>query len=144
MRDDVLYLMGAGTTVASVMSSIGLEGTLLGVDAVLGGELLGSDLSEEAIWRLVEPRERVVIVLTFTGAQGFVFGRGNQQFSARILRRVGRDGIRLLATKSKLIGLEGRPLLIDSGDRALDEAFSGLVRVRTGYEDEVLYRLEAA
>jgi predicted polyphosphate/ATP-dependent NAD kinase len=47
----------------------------------------------------------------------------------------------LLATKSKLKGLDGRPLIVDSGDLALDAEFAGLMRVITGFHDAVLYRV---
>ncbi len=37
MEDDVLYLVGSGTTTAALMESLDLENTLLGIDAVLNG-----------------------------------------------------------------------------------------------------------
>ena len=136
-------LMGAGTTIGGVMASLGIDNTLLGVDAVRDGKLLGSDLAEADILRLIGD-EPAVILVSFTGGQGYLFGRGNQQLSAEVIRAVGPEQIVVLATKAKLKALEGRPLLVDTGDRALDEKLSGLIRIRTGYEDEVLYLVEAA
>ena len=136
-------LMGAGTTIGGVMASLGIDNTLLGVDAVRDGKLLGSDLAEADILRLIRD-EPAVILVSFTGGQGYLFGRGNQQLSAEVIRAVGPEQIMVLATKAKLKALEGRPLLVDTGDRALDEKLSGLIRIRTGYEDEVLYLVEAA
>ena len=43
MEDGVYYVMGSGTTVQAVMDELGLPNTLLGVDLVLDGELVGSD-----------------------------------------------------------------------------------------------------
>ena len=136
-------LMGAGTTIGGVMASLGIDNTLLGVDAVRDGKLLGSDLAEADILRLIRD-EPAVILVSFTGGQGYLFGRGNQQLSAEVIRAVGPEQIVVLATKAKLKALEGRPLLVDTGDRALDEKLSGLIRIRTGYEDEVLYLVEVA
>ncbi|MNF75338.1 hypothetical protein D3C84_574020 [compost metagenome] len=45
----------------------------------------------------------------------------------------------MVATKRKLGTLHGRPLLVDSGDPALDEAFPDAVRVWAGYKEELLY-----
>ena len=42
---------------------------------------------------------------------------------------------------SKLTQLEGRPLVIDSGDPELDKAWGGTLEVLTGYEDRVVYPL---
>lgn len=139
-----LMLMGAGSTLAGIMASLGVANTLLGVDAVMGGALVGSDLTEQEIWALLQAADAAQLYLSFTGGQGYLFGRGNQQLSPRCIRKLGRNNIHILATKSKLAELDGRPLLVDTGERDLDESLAGLARVITGYEDEVFYRLEAA
>ena len=136
-------LMGAGTTIAAIMESLGIDNTLLGVDAIRDGHLLGTDLAEAEILQLIRG-EPAMIVMSFTGGQGYLFGRGNQQLSAEVIRLVGAEQLWVLATKSKLKALQGRPLLVDTGDRSLDEQLSGLIRIRTGYADEVLYLVEAA
>ena len=56
---------------------------------------------------------------------------------------MGRENLRLISTKSKLSSLEGRPLMIDSGDPALDRAWSGVMEVVTGYRDQVVYPVAA-
>ena len=80
-------------------------------------------------------------MITVIGGQGHLFGRGNQQFSPALIRRLGKDNIQILATRTKLKTLEGRPLLVDTGDAALDRELCGLWQVTTGYEDQVLYRV---
>ena len=75
------------------------------------------------------------------GGQGHIFGRGNQQLSSRVIRAVGLENLNVIATKTKLEGLQGKPLLVDTGDPLLDEELAGLVRVTTGYEDSVLCRV---
>lgn len=142
--DDEYLVMGSGSTVAAVMEEMGLENTLLGVDLVHEQQLLGSDLTEQQLYQQVANIEpgKVKLVITVIGGQGHVLGRGNQQLSPRILRHIGRENVWLVATKSKLESLQGRPLLLDSGDETLDQEWSGLIAVITGYHDEVLVRLQ--
>lgn len=140
MEPGICYLVGSGSTVAEVMAQLGLPNTLLGVDVVCDGELLAADVTAAQALALIEGRPARAIV-TVIGGQGHLFGRGNQQFSPEIIRRLGRDGIHVLATRAKLASLQGRPLLLDSGDAALDRALAGLIPVITGYDDQVLYRL---
>ena len=138
---DALYLMGSGSTVSTLMDSQGLESTLLGIDVVRNGELLAADVSENQILELLEDATVAKIVVTAIGGQGHIFGRGNQQLSARVIRRVGVRNLQIVATKSKLVGLERRPLLVDTGDHKLDEALAGIKSVLVGYDDWVLYQV---
>ncbi len=83
------------------------------------------------------------IVVTVIGGQGNVFGRGNQQFSPEVIRAVGLENILVVAAKSKIAALEGRPLLVDTNDPALDRELSGWHTVITGYDDRILYRVSS-
>ena len=143
MQADVLYLIGSGTTTAALMEALGLENTLLGIDAICNGELVGSDLGEQDILALLDdpayPEARIVV--TAIGGQGHVFGRGNQQFSPAVIRRVGGDNVMILATRNKLRTLEGKPLRVDTGDAALDAELAGMKQIITGYEQRTLYKL---
>jgi predicted polyphosphate/ATP-dependent NAD kinase len=141
MDPDALYLMGSGSTIATLMDSQGLESTLLGIDVVRNSELLAADVSENQILELLEDATVAKIVVTAIGGQGHIFGRGNQQLSARVIRRVGVRNLQIVATKSKLVGLERRPLLVDTGDHKLDEALAGIKSVLVGYDDWVLYQV---
>ncbi|MEH6652300.1 MAG: ATP-NAD kinase family protein [Motiliproteus sp.] len=138
MEDGVCYVMGSGTTVAAVMDELGLENTLLGVDLVRDGELLGNDLSAIELLDMIGDQP-AKIILTVIGGQGHIIGRGNQQLSTELLLKVGRENLIVIATKTKLKQLEGRPLVIDSHDPELSKKWSGLIRVITGYRDAVLY-----
>lgn len=84
---------------------------------------------------------RAQIIVTIIGGQGYVFGRGNQQISPEIIRKVGTDNIRIVATRGKLDALNRRPLLVDTGDDDLNQALSGYVRVLVSYDREVMYRI---
>ncbi len=140
MLPGVRYVMGSGTTVQAVMQELGLANTLLGVDVIEDGQLIASDCTAEQLLTLTEGRD-AQLVITVIGGQGHIIGRGNQQLSPALLRRIGRDNIHLLASKTKLKALQGRPLIVDSGDPQLDAAFAGLMRITTGYHDAVLYRV---
>jgi predicted polyphosphate/ATP-dependent NAD kinase len=85
----------------------------------------------------------VALVVTAISGQGHIFGRGNQQLSPAFLRRLAPDQWHIVATRSKLLTLEGRPLQVDTGDPALDQALSGYRPVITGFEDEVVYAVGA-
>ena len=141
MRPGALYILGPGTTTRTIMTRLGLEKTLLGVDAVLGGALAGSDLTEEDLLRLLQTHPEAHIVVTVIGGQGHIFGRGNQQISPAVIRRVGQAGITVIATQTKLLSLEGRPLLVDTGEPALDAELHGYVKVVTGLGERTMYKV---
>lgn len=141
MEDDVLYLIGSGKTTQAVMDELGLTNTLLGVDAVLNREVLAHDVTEAQILALLDEHPQAVAVVSVMGGQGHIFGRGNQQFSAAVLTRLGKKNIRLISTKTKIAALDGRPLIIDSGDPQLDKAWAGTIEITTGYKDRIVHTL---
>jgi predicted polyphosphate/ATP-dependent NAD kinase len=81
------------------------------------------------------------IIVTPIGGQGFIFGRGNQPISSRVIKRVGRENIWVVCTPEKLHALGGRPLLVDTGDDSIDEMLQGFIAVTTGYREEAVYRI---
>jgi predicted polyphosphate/ATP-dependent NAD kinase len=139
MDDHCLYLIGSGKTTLAITNELGLPGTLLGVDAVVDGQLLQADVNEDQIWQLLQRYPQRRALLSVMGGQGHILGRGNQQFSPRILRALGRDNMLLVSTKSKITALAGRPLIVDSGDPQLDQEWAGVKEILTGYQDRILY-----
>lgn len=135
------YALGPGTTVAAVMTALDLPNTLLGFDLVRDGELLKADATAAALQDAAMAGP-LSVVITPTGGQGSLIGRGNQQLSPTLLWRLGRDQVHVLATHAKLDALAGRPLRLDTGDSALDTAWSGLWPVFTGYQQQVLYAVQ--
>ncbi|GAA5190915.1 ATP-NAD kinase family protein [Ferrimonas gelatinilytica] len=138
------FIMGSGSTVAAIMAELGLENTLLGVDLVRFEQglpfLAGQDLTATQL--LNACRERPTkLVITLIGGQGHLLGRGNQQLSPAVIEQIGRENFWIVATKSKLRALEGRPMLADSGAPDLDRRLTGHYRITTGYRDAVLYPL---
>lgn len=140
MEDDVLYIIGPGTTTTALAQELNLELTLLGVDVLVAGEILATDADEKTILACLDNHDGPVrIVLTATGGQGFLLGRGNQQISPSVLRRAGKDALVIIATKSKIKALDGRPLWVDTGDAGLDQQLAGYHSIITGYRDRILY-----
>ncbi|MBV7315018.1 ATP-NAD kinase family protein [Shewanella sp. NIFS-20-20] len=138
--DDEYFIMGSGSTVAFIMEELGIDNTLLGVDVIADKQHLLADATAEQLVALAADRP-VKLVITLIGGQGHILGRGNQQLSAEFIKRVGRDNIIIVATKTKLKALEGRPLIVDSGDPELDQALAGFYKVTTGYHDYVMYQV---
>lgn len=128
---DTLYIIGAGTTTASIARQIGLAKTLLGVDVVQGGKVLAMDADEETLLSYLGRGEPAGIIVSPIGAQGFIFGRGNQQISAEVIRRTGIKNVIVVATPAKCAET---PLLhVDTGDPVLDRQFGDTIQVITGY-----------
>jgi predicted polyphosphate/ATP-dependent NAD kinase len=142
LEDDVLYLVGSGKTTQHFMQYLHLENTLLGVDAMCNETIIQNDLSEQQILELLAQYSEVRLIISVIGGQGHVFGRGNQQLSPDVLKRITRNNFQILCTKSKLAQLEGRPLIADTGDAKLDETLSGHIEVITGFNDKVLYAIQ--
>jgi predicted polyphosphate/ATP-dependent NAD kinase len=138
--EDELFIMGSGSTVAAVMEELGLDNTLLGVDLIKDKQLVANDLNAAQLIELTQGRP-TKLVITLIGGQGHVLGRGNQQLSAPLIKALGKDNILILATKTKLKALEGRPLIVDSGDPELDIALTGYYKIVTGYRDYVMYQV---
>lgn len=136
---DIGWIMGPGSTNLGLLEAMGLEGTLLGVDVLRDGQLLAVDATEQTLWELLQNGGEWRILVTAIGGQGHILGRGNQQISPRVVRAVGTDNLLVVATKTKLKTLAGRPFLLDSGDAELDQELTGLRRVLSGYREEMLY-----
>jgi predicted polyphosphate/ATP-dependent NAD kinase len=131
MRDGSAYILGAGTTTARIAEKLGVEKTLLGVDVLQKGELLIKDASERDLLDLLDREKRVKVIVSPIGAQGFILGRGSQQISAGVLRRVGEENLIIVSTPHKLAELPR--LLVDSGDLEMDRILAGKRMVVTGY-----------
>ena len=131
MQPQRLYLLGSGTTVRAIADELGARKTLLGVDAVIDRKLAGSDLNENSILELLDRYPQAAIVVTPLGGNGFIFGRGNKQFTPQVLRRVGLDNIIVIANRDKLLGLSS--LHVDTGDPELDDELAGYIDVIVGH-----------
>lgn len=136
-----VHVLGPGSTLHAVKRALGVEGALLGVDVVKDGALLARDVAEAGLFRLVDGGDATLWV-TCIGGQGHIFGRGNRQISPRILNRIGRDAIMVVATVAKITALGGA-LRVDTGDARADLWLSGYRRVTTGAHDAMVCRVLA-
>ena len=143
MEEGVLYIIGPGTTTRAIAEEMGLEKTLLGVDAVLNRALVARDASESQLLALLEEQGegKARIMVTPIGGQGYLFGRGNQQISPHVIEKVGREQIMVVSTPEKLYALGSQPLLVDTGDRAVDEKLAGYLTVVTGYNERAVRKV---
>jgi len=132
MGDGCAYVLGAGSTTNALGIELGVDKTLLGVDVVKEGKLVVKDACEGDLLNLLEKESKVKVIVSPIGAQGFVFGRGTQPMSADVLKRVGAENVIYVATPHKLGQL--RRLLVDTGDRELDQSLSGYKSVVVGYK----------
>ena len=139
MKDNVVYLLGPGTTVKAICNELKLPKTLLGIDAVYQKKVIGLDLNEEGILKLMQDYNEFWIIISPIGLQGFILGRGNKPFTPLILKKVGLKNIIIIATREKLRKLDA--LHVDTGERALDESFRGFVKIIVGYKEEVIKRI---
>jgi predicted polyphosphate/ATP-dependent NAD kinase len=128
------YILGPGTTVKCVAELLGIEKTVLGVDIYKKGKVI-LDVNEKKILREVEDWQNTWIILSPIGRQGILLGRGNQQISPEIIKKVGKSRIIVIATKSKLKSIEGNILRVDTGDDDVDNMLRGHIKVITDYRE---------
>ena len=141
MDDKEHYILGPGTTVRAIARRLGTDKTLLGVDVVREGRLVAMDATESELFEIAS-RHPSKIVVAVVGGQGYVLGRGNQQISPRVIRAVGSENLMIVATKDKLLALNG-PLRVDTGEPECDLDLSGYRRVITGRHEESIWMVEA-
>lgn len=134
------YLLGPGTTVKCVADLLHVDKTLLGVDIYRNGRVV-RDVNEKKILREVEDWENTWIVVSPIGRQGMLLGRGNQQISPKIIKKIGKEHIIVLATRNKMRGIEGEVLRVDAGDAEVDNLLRGYIRVVTDYREWKMMRV---
>ncbi|ASJ06788.1 ATP-NAD kinase family protein [Thermococcus pacificus] len=129
LENDGIYFLGSGSTIKRIKDALGIDGTLLGVDVVevQGGRarLLVKDATEKDLLRFVDRNPKIVV--TVIGGLNFLFGRGNQQFSAEVLRHIPKENIIVVATPSKV---RNGFIRVYTGDREVDEKLRGYIKVR--------------
>jgi predicted polyphosphate/ATP-dependent NAD kinase len=132
MLPETIYIVGPGTTTRTISDLLDQKKTLLGVDLFQNKRIIAKDTNEKQILQTINGKTAKIIV-TPIGGQGFIFGRGNQQISSKVIRQVGLDNIVVVATKSKLDRLKS--LKVDTGDSELDGMFrSRGIKVVTDYK----------
>jgi len=134
MKPDATYILGPGTTVKTLADLLGVKKTVLGVDLYQNGRII-TDVNEKTILENVKDWGNTWIVVSPIGGQGIIFGRGNQQISPEIIKKVKKEHIIVLATKNKIERLEGKALRVDTGDLEADDMLKGYIKVITDYRE---------
>jgi len=117
-----LYILGAGGTLNGIAEELSVEKSLLGIDAVLDLKTIALDVNESSLLELLDKYPDAKIFVSPIGAQGFVLGRGSQQLSPAVIRKVGLENFNIVATPAKL---DQTPILrVDTGDPKLDREFA--------------------
>jgi predicted polyphosphate/ATP-dependent NAD kinase len=140
--DERVTIVGPGSSTLELKHLLSSGGTLLGVDIYGAGRLVVEDADEHAILSTIEGRP-ARLILGVIGGQGFLIGRGNQQISPAVLRRVGLENIVALASSGKLAQLPDRTLYADTGDDILDVALAGYVPVQVSGSRRVIMPLNS-
>ena len=135
------YILGPGTTIRCIADLLDAEKTLLGVD-VYRDKTVIKDVNEQRMLQEIKDWQNVWIILSPIGRQGMLLGRGNQQISPKIIKRVGKERIIVAATRSKIQGIEGKILRVDTGDSEVDNMLKGYIRVVTDYREWRLMQVQ--
>jgi predicted polyphosphate/ATP-dependent NAD kinase len=140
-----LMILGCGTTIRRIKRAMGFEGTLVGVDVALGGRLIAADVNEAQLLRLLDRSGEggAGILASVTGGQGFLFGRGNQQISPEVIRRVDRAGIMVVTGAGKLATLDPAVLQVDTGEAEVDAMLAGYIHIHTAPGQRMVMRVAA-
>lgn len=121
-NNEFLFLFGSGGTIDYIAKKLDIKNTLLGIDAIYEKKMVGKDLNEEGILKLLEKYPKAKVILSPIGAQGFILGRGNLQLSPKVIKKVGLDNIIVISTPNKLAST---PIIrVDTGDKELDHLFA--------------------
>ena len=139
MEKGRICVLGPGTTTRAVAEELGIyDSTLLGVDIIRDYKMVANDVGEEQILRVIEGKPATIIVSPI-GRQGFVLGRGNRQISPKVVKKVGKENVLVIATPQKLSSTP--TLKVDTGDAKLDEVFRGYIKVIAGYHQSRMVKI---
>lgn len=142
MEDGCFYIIGSGTTTGRILEELDLPKTILGVDIIKDKKLVAKDVNEKEILDIIG-NDPAKLIVTPIGGQGYIFGRGNQQLSAKVLSKIRKDNLIILSTPWKLRSLNKKPLLVYTGDEEVDQQFVGYYRIVVGYDAYSVYKVEA-
>ena len=103
---------------------------------------LAIEQATDRVKSILDQPKQIKLIITPTGGQGYLLGRGNQQISAEVIKMIGKKNIIVIATQEKLAGFLGEPLRVDTGEAEADGMLRGYVKVITGYKEMQMYRVE--
>ncbi|MHA1729452.1 MAG: ATP-NAD kinase family protein [Promethearchaeota archaeon] len=141
MENDIFYVIGPGTTTKAITDLLNLKKTLLGIDLMRNKKVIASDLNEQQILKEIS-NDPAKLIITPIGRQGFIFGRGNLQLSAKVLNRIGIENLIIICSKYKFSTLPNRKLRIDTRDPELDKRMGGMYKILVDYGEFRIATLE--
>jgi predicted polyphosphate/ATP-dependent NAD kinase len=133
---DAAIILGPGTTLERVAKQLGVEKTVLGVD-IYQKRKLTKDANEKKLLKIIKNWQKTWLILSPIGHQGILLGRGNQQLSPKIIKFLGKKHIIVVATRNKLLSINGKALRVDTGDPEVDALLRGKIRVVIDYKTAV-------
>jgi predicted polyphosphate/ATP-dependent NAD kinase len=139
IKENVIYFLGPGTTVKAISDILDIPKALLGIDAIYNKTLAAKDINEEQILNLIKKYKLAEIIVSPIGGQGFIFGRGNKQFTPEVLKKIGKDRIHVVATEDKMKEL--MCLRVDTGEIQVDNMLMGHKKVIIGYNEFLLIEI---
>jgi predicted polyphosphate/ATP-dependent NAD kinase len=137
------YVLGPGTTTDRVMKRLSLTSSLNGVDVVRDRELVAADVSEAGLLETLSGGDAATLILGVIGGQGFLLGRGNQQISGAVVRRIGEENVKIVSSEEKLLALNPSVLRVDVGIEKADTIIHGYRRVLTAPRKSMVMRVGA-
>ena len=141
LEKDIYYLIGPGTTTKAIADRLNQKKTVLGVDLLLNNKIIALDLNEKQILKSIEGKKAKIIV-SLIGRQGFLFGRGNLQFTPTILNIIGPKNIIIISTKYKLQNIPKQILRLDTRSYELDKKLRGLYKILVDYDEIKICKVE--
>lgn len=140
IEKNTLYILGPGTTLKTIAEKMKVPISLLGIDAVFNGKMVGKDLNENGLLELIDKYKNTKIILTPIGGNGFILGRASKQFTPEVIKHIGKKNLIIVATDDKISRLEC--LRVDTGDAKLDATLRGYCKVITGYKTETIIEVK--
>lgn len=113
LEPKTLYLIGPGSSTKPIKEQFGKKFDVRGVDAIFDGEIISTDMSEQEMLSLLSKYPDAKLIVGVIGGQGFLFGRGNQQISGHVIRRIGWGNIKVISAEAKILGLFPAELLVE-------------------------------
>jgi len=134
------YIIGPDITAKSVMESLGLPYTLLGVDVIRNGRFITQDANEKQLFGVVEQFPSKIL-LGIIGGQGFLLGPGKSANQSFRDTEGWKEESNRRCNRAENSFASCRPLLVDTGDVELDRDLTGYVKITTGYRRSAVYRI---
>jgi predicted polyphosphate/ATP-dependent NAD kinase len=140
LDNNIYYIIGPGSTTKRIIKNLNFETSLLGIDIIKGRKLIGSNLNEYKILEIIN-KNKSKLIITPIGGQGYIFGKGNLEISANVIKKIGgKKNIIIISTRNKIYKLNQKPFLIDTNDKELDERLSGWYKVIVGLNEYMMYK----